>query len=231
MSTWQLQFSVEVDSFHLDFDLLSDAKVVALIGPNGSGKSTVIRTIAGAHRPRRGKVALDGRIFVDEDTNLPPEMRRVGYLPQEHVLFPHLSVIENVCFGRDDQNAGLAQLEAVECHDLWSRSAASLSVGEGQRVALARALMMEPNCLLLDEPLSSLDALSKRKLRAWLKAYLHAHALPTMLVTHDLKDVFALADTVCVLEGGRIIEAGPPAALAQSPQSDFTKEFFETIAP
>jgi len=199
-------------TFGLDLELSAGEGTLALVGPSGAGKTSVLRTIAGLLRPERGLVALDDTIWLDTEAgvDVPPESRRVGLVFQEYALFPHMTVRANVRFGID----GLADARP-----------ATLSGGERQRVALARALAREPVVLLLDEPLSALDAFTRARVRAELREVLQGLALPTILVTHDFEDAAALADRVGVLVEGRLLQVGTPSELVASPADAFVAGF------
>jgi len=236
---WRARVRVRAGSFALDAAVAGDGMPVALIGPNGSGKTTLLRVISGGHPPIAGRIRVGERILYDSDADigLAPEKRRIGYVPQGYGLFPHLSVLENVAFGlhaarprrprRDRRAAAAALLGDMDCAHLARRLPATLSGGEKQRVALARALLVEPDLLLLDEPLAALDAATRRDIRRFLASHLAAHNTPALVVTHDVRDVRALgAPSVYALEGGSVIQSGPPEALAASPATDFVREFF-----
>jgi len=206
-------------------------EVLAVLGPNGAGKSTVLHVIAGLLRPDGGVVRLGQRILTDTaaGVSVPTHRRRVGLLLQDPLLFPHLSVAANVAFaprstrrGRRAAQAGarhwLQQLDAMELAD---RKPRQLSGGQAQRVAIARALAGEPAALLLDEPMAGLDVTAAAALRGVLRRVLAADGRCAVLVTHDILDVLTLADRVLVIEGGRVIEAGPAAAVLGAPRSVF----------
>jgi len=232
--SWRAEVRLAVGELALDVTVEGDGVPVALIGPNGSGKTTLLRTIAGAHRPDAGRVRLQDRVLFDSArrVDLPPEQRRVGYVPQGFGLFPHLSVLDNVGFGlvgrgrAERREAAAPVLEQMGIAHLAQRTPGALSGGEQQRVALARALMVDPAILLLDEPLSALDASARRAMRAHLAGYLAERGGPSVVVTHDARDVFALGAHVYVLERGRVVQQGAAAEVAAAPCNDFVAEFF-----
>jgi len=200
---------------------------LALIGPNGSGKTTILECVAGLIKPKRGKIIID-----DVDvTNLPPEKRGVGYVPQDFVLFPHLSAEQNIAFGLKDAKSEKVKeiMEWLEISHLAGRDVRSLSGGEKQKVALARALAANPKVLLLDEPLSSIDPLSKEKLRRELKGLiskiLATLKLPVIYVTHDLSEAELMSDYLAVLNNGRIEQIGLKSEVLAKPHSRFVAEF------
>lgn len=208
-----------------------EAASAVIIGPNGAGKSTLLRLIAGAPLGAEGRVVLDGRVLFDSaaGVDLPPEARRIGYVPQGYGLFPHLSVRGNVAFGitgdREVRRAAAdAALAAADAAELADRRPATLSGGERQRVAIARALAIEPAALLLDEPLAALDVAARRATRARLAGVLAGRS--SLVVTHDARDVAALGGEVIVLCGGRVVQRGTAAALAAAPVDAFVAEFF-----
>ena len=229
MAGLSLDIRVPLRHFELGVALsVAAGETVALVGPSGAGKTTVLRAIAGATRPAGGRIAVGGRTLFDRDArvDLPPEARRVGYVFQEYALFPHMSVRDNVAFagrGRVDE-----LLERFGIARLADARPGALSGGERQRVALARAVAGDPEVLLLDEPLSALDAHTRERVRGELRALLHELALPAVLVTHDFNDAAALADRVGVIVDGRIRQMGTPAGLQAEPEDAFVASFVGT---
>jgi len=206
---------------------VADGETLAVVGPNGAGKSTVLAAVAGLLRPPRGHVRLDGRVLTDARTFVPPHARRVALLAQDPLLFPHLSVRDNVAFGprsggagrRTSREAAHRWLAEVGVEELADRRPSQVSGGQGQRVALARALAAEPRLLLLDEPMAALDVAVQPALRQTLTRVLADRT--TVLVTHDVLDALLLADRVVVMEGGRIVEAGRTTEVLERPRSAF----------
>jgi molybdenum ABC transporter ATP-binding protein len=225
MATLQVDFTLPLRDFALGL-ALDVSGTVALVGPSGAGKTSVLRVIAGLAEPRRGHVSLDGEPWFDAErrVSLPPARRRVGLVFQDYALFPHLSVRGNVAFGAGGQPVD-ALLDRFRIAHLAGAHPAELSGGERQRVALARALARDPEVLLLDEPLSALDAHTKSEVRHELAELLRDLALPTLLVTHDYEDAAALADEVGVLVEGRLRQLGPPAELVARPRDAFVASF------
>jgi molybdate transport system ATP-binding protein len=203
---------------------------LALAGPSGAGKSSVLRIVAGLLRPRAGLVACGERVWLDRahGVDVPPERRRCGYVFQDYALFPHLSAWQNVGYGLPRRGRRARALELLDRFGLADRAGArpgTLSGGERQRVALARALAVQPDALLLDEPLSALDARTRAAASRELAAVLHAAGAPALLVTHDFQEAALLGDRVGVIDGGRIVQVGSASELAAEPASPFVADF------
>jgi molybdate transport system ATP-binding protein len=204
---------------------LDERRVTVLFGPSGAGKTTVLRALAGLERPDAGKIDFAGERWFDAaaGTFLPPQARRVGVLFQEHALFPHLTVAANVAFGisglpRAEREGRVAELAArLRVAELLGRRPREISGGQAQRVALARALAPRPRLLLLDEPLSALDAPTRDALRAELRELLEAAGVPVVLVTHDRAEALALGDRMVVLAGGAVRQVGPVHEVFSAP--------------
>ncbi len=200
-------------------------ELLALTGPSGSGKTTVLRAIAGLHRAPAGKVCCNGEIWQDEQTFLPAHKRHVGLVFQHYSLFPHLSVLDNILIAlaattrRDQQRQALKLLEQVHLSGLEKRYPRQLSGGQKQRVAVARALARQPAILLLDEPFSAVDQVTRRKLYRELLILRQSLAVPVILVTHDLEESSLLADKMALLHKGEILQTGQPETLANRPDS------------
>jgi iron(III) transport system ATP-binding protein len=191
----------------------------AVLGASGSGKTTLLRVIAGFERIESGVVRLGTTMFDDGRTSLSPERRRIGYVPQDGALFPHLRVAANVGFGlpRGRRRKVGALLEAVGLSGLERRYPHQLSGGQQQRVALARALAIEPDVVLLDEPFSSLDAALRASVREEVAQILRGRGTTTVLVTHDQDEALSMAERVAVLRDGRIVTNARPEDLYRSP--------------
>jgi iron(III) transport system ATP-binding protein len=200
---------------------------VALLGPSGCGKTTFLRLLAGFERPDTGTVAIDGR-RVAGGTWVPPERRHVGMVFQDYALFPHLTVAENVGFGlvRSGRAARVADaLALVGLEGLDHRYPAELSGGQQQRVALARALAPRPAVVLLDEPWCNIDPLMRASMRDELCAILREADVTVLLVTHEREEAFSLADRIALMQGGTIVQAGPPEEIYFQPATRWAAEF------
>jgi molybdate transport system ATP-binding protein len=220
----------QLGSLGLECDISVEANVtVAVLGPNGAGKTTLLRVIAGLVPLDEGRIEVDGAVFEDTATRtwLTPETRRVGFVFQNHGLFPHLSVLDNVAFGLrargvDRKTANTKAHEWLERVDLGryatSRPAA-LSGGQSQRAALARVLVTDPDVLLLDEPLAAVDASARLELRRALREHLSTFTAVRLIVTHDPLEAASLAERVVVLEDGRVTQEGPFGDVSARPRS------------
>ena len=217
--------TVAVD--HVSFEL-GPHELLALVGPSGCGKSTLLRMLAGLHTTESGSITLGGVVVDDGRTALPPERRRVGLVFQEHALFPHLSVADNVAFGvRDgDAEARVAEmLTVVGLAEYGRRFPHELSGGERQRVALARALAPRPGLMLLDEPFASLDPNLRARIRDDVVAILRSTGTPAVFVTHDQGEALAVGDRIAVMRAGRVVQLGAPADVFHAPVDRFVAAF------
>lgn len=220
-----LSFAHSLRSFRLELELSLGRETLALVGPSGAGKTTVLRAIAGLTRPDSGRIALGEHAWLDTASgiDLPPERRGVGFLFQEYALFPHMSVRRNVGYASRVRVDEL--LSRFGIGRLADARPGALSGGERQRVALARALARDPGVLLLDEPLSALDAYTRTQVRSELRQLLAELRLPTLIVTHDFEDAAALADRVGVLVEGQLLQLGSAAELVGAPKDAFVAGF------
>jgi len=213
--------------FVLEAELTVRGDAVLVAGPNGAGKSTLLRLLLGILRPDAGTIVLDGRTLYGPEIDLPPEERRLGYVPQDYALFPHLDGLGNVAFGLlggQRRERARQWLERLDAGHLGARRVGEMSGGERQRVALARALAREPRALLLDEPFASLDSLTRRELRAALRRWLLEWKLPALIVSHELADA-QVADRIAILERGRLVQQGTLEQLRAAPATPFVAGF------
>jgi len=213
--------------FTLDVAFEAPAGVTALFGRSGSGKTTVINAVAGLLRPATGWVAVDGSVLLDTATgrNLPPHRRRMGCVFQEGRLFPHLTVRQNLLYGRwfaPAPNEGVAFDRVVGMLGIGAllpRRPGALSGGEKQRVAIGRALLGNPRLLLMDEPLAALDEARKAEILPYLERLRDETGVPILYVSHSVAEVARLATTVVLIEGGRVLRAGPAGAVMADPDA------------
>jgi molybdate transport system ATP-binding protein len=195
---------------------ISDAhSITILFGPSGAGKTTILRCIAGLDPLTSGRVVFDN----DDWTHLKPQRRPVGYLFQDYALFPHLRVRDNIGFAAKNSSGIVDQVaEKLRVADLLDRWPSELSGGQQQRVALARTLARKPRLLLLDEPLSALDAATREHVRTELAHVIRSLGIPTIVVTHDWIDALTLGDQMLVMDNGRVLQTGPPQEVFTRPQ-------------
>ncbi|MGH9709175.1 MAG: sulfate/molybdate ABC transporter ATP-binding protein, partial [Candidatus Acidiferrales bacterium] len=208
----EVQFEKRLVSYNLNVEFSCDAEPLAVLGPSGAGKSMTLRCIAGLERPDRGRIALDGRALFDSSKgiSLPSRARRIGLLFQHYALFPHLTVAQNIAFGLDGlpaaERGARVKQRIAQAHlaGLENRSPRELSGGEQQRVALARALAVEPEALLLDEPLSALDTHLRSQIERQLTDTLASFRRPALFVTHNMEEAYRIATNLVVLTKGRV---------------------------
>ena len=212
-------------------------ELVAVIGPSGSGKSTLLKLVAGLETGHTGRIALGG----EDMSRTPVHQRHIGMVFQSYALFPHLSVLDNVAYGLKLRKVGTAErrqraqvlLDIVGLGEYAQRGIAQLSGGQQQRVALARALAIDPRALLLDEPLSALDASVRGHLRDQIRAIQQRFNATTLLVTHDQEEALVMADRVAMLKDGRLLQIATPREIYEHPASRAVAEFvgLSTILP
>jgi iron(III) transport system ATP-binding protein len=204
-------------------------EIFFLLGPSGCGKTTLLRSIAGFYIPEEGRI-----LFGDDDvTRVPPHLRNTGMMFQSYALWPHMTVAKNVAFGLEERKVPAAEiktrvtqaLESVRMGAYAERKINQLSGGQQQRVALARSLVIRPRCLLLDEPLSNLDAKLRLEMRTEIRRICKEFGLTAIYVTHDQKEALSIADRMAILEGGHIRQAGKPADVYRHPHSKFVADF------
>jgi molybdate transport system ATP-binding protein len=202
----EVDLRFRVGEGEVELSLTSSAQRVVVFGPSGGGKSTLVRTLAGVERRARGRVAVQGRVWMDTDRGIrvPPWDRGVGWVPQDHLLFPHLDVRENLAYGMVD-GAGVEEVaRSLFVDHLLDRRPRRLSGGEQQRVAPVRALLRNPGFLLLDEPFSALDRPLRGKVGEAIRRFTQERQIPILLVTHDEADAAALAQEHWLLSRGRL---------------------------
>lgn len=226
--------AAELGGIRLDVDLgVAAGECLALAGPSGSGKTSVLRVIAGLLRPRTGRVACGDEVWLDTAAGVDraPEDRRCGYLFQDHALFGHLRAWENVAYPLRGMPRSERRRRAHELLERFGVGALAdarprtLSGGERQRVALARALARRPHALLLDEPLSALDARTRKDAARTLGGLLRDLGVPAVLVTHDFAEAAELGDRIGVVAGGRIVQEGTASEIAARPRTAFVADF------
>ena len=214
---------------------VADGEIVALLGRSGCGKSTLLRSVAGLETPTSGAITIGDRPVFDaaRKINLPPEKRDLGLVFQSYALWPHKTVLENVAYGlkvrgrdADQIKAQAAEvLEGVGLGDYGRRYPSELSGGQQQRVALARALAYRPPLILLDEPLSNLDAKLREEARVWIRQLIKKAGLTAIFVTHDQVEAMAIADRIMLLDQGTLVQEGTPETLYTDPRSLFAADF------
>ncbi len=214
-------------------------EVFTLLGPSGCGKSTTLRIVAGLEQPQRGEVYLSGRVVAigERGFSLPPEKRDVGMVFQSYAIWPHMTVYENVAFPLQLRHMSAQEvrekvrraLDLVGLAETGDRGATELSGGQQQRVALARAIVYEPTLLLLDEPLSNLDAKLREYMRVELRALQQRLGIAVLFVTHDQTEAMVMSDRIAVLQHGHIEQVGPPATLYERPATPFVRDFLGRV--
>jgi len=229
----------EGTAFMLEVSFVVQAGFTILFGASGAGKTTLLDCIAGLQTPDEGDITIGETVLFDARSreNVPPNRRSVGYLLQSLALFPHMTVEQNVQYGlvalKNSEREGrcIEVLESFRIATLAQRRPGEISGGERQRVALARALVTRPRVLLLDEPLTALDAGTKGRIVDDLRAWNNRHQIPILYVTHDREEVFTFADNVIVLEAGRVVAQGTPHDVLSRPQSETVAQLagFENI--
>ncbi len=218
--------AVAVHEFQLEVE---QGNFVSLLGPSGCGKTTVLRMVAGFEKPTSGQIVVQGR----DITNLPPNRRTMGMVFQNYALFPHMTAVENVSYGlrvagkprKEIEQRVKEMLELVQLGHLASRYPYQLSGGQQQRVALARALAIRPALLLLDEPLSALDAKVRAEVREEIRNIQTRLGITTIFVTHDQEEAMSISDRVVVMSQGHIEQVGTPADIYNYPTTEFTARF------
>jgi len=207
--------------------------IVALLGPSGCGKTTTLRCVAGLEKPDDGEIIINGKTVFSRNVFVPPEKRNVGMVFQSYALWPHMNVFDNVAYplklrryARPEiRKQVLKALELVGLSGMEYKFPSQLSGGQQQRVALARAIVYEPQLILLDEPLSNLDAKLRERVRGELKYLLKKIGLTALYVTHDQEEAFVIADRIVLMDAGRIVQVGTPMEIYEKPANKFVAEF------
>ncbi len=214
---------------------VSGGEIICLLGPSGCGKTTCLRLAAGLERLQSGSIEIDGEQVAGKGFHIAPEKRNVGFLLQDYALFPHLNLLDNVAFGLNHLPKGerlalateyLAKVGLAERVEDYPHQ---LSGGEQQRVALVRALAPNPRVMLLDEPFSSLDVLTRSKLRGETRKLLKERGVPTLMVTHDPLEALNIADRIIILNKGRVVQVGNGDELRENPKDEFGSALFSAI--
>ena len=222
------QFGSSVAVADLDLEI-EQGEFFSLLGPSGCGKSTTLRMLAGFVKPTTGSISVHGR----DVTPLPPEARDIGIVFQNYAIFPHMTVFDNIAFGlverkldrsqiKQKVDAALAEVGMTGYEDRYERE---LSGGQKQRVALARVLVIEPEILLLDEPLSALDKKMREEMKFWIKNIQKTVGITTIYVTHDQSEALTMSDRIAVMDQGRVLQIGTPVEIYEQPASRFIAEF------
>lgn len=236
MNSWEMKAQWQRGNFSLDIELSGGERPLALIGANGSGKTTILRMILGLLQPRAGFLRIGDQVVDDsaQGIHVPVEDRQLAYLPQGLGLFPHMTVAKNIAFigGSEtltaeslEQGKYSAFIKELGVHQFLDRWPAQLSAGERQKVALARVLIQQPGMVLLDEPASALDILARREVRKILAKHLTQLNIPTVLVTHDFRDVRELGADMAYLRDGRIQQVGSLEKFKGNSDDEFLNEF------
>ncbi len=222
------------DGFHASNDVsfgVEKGQLAALLGPSGSGKTTILRMIAGLDKPDSGDIMING-VRVNE---LPGSKRGIGFVFQNYALFRYMTVADNIAFGLEVQKKSKREirsrveelLELISMQDLGKRYPHQLSGGQRQRVAFARALAPSPQLLLLDEPFAAIDAKVRRELRTWLKEMIGRVGITSIFVTHDQEEAMEVADTIIVMNQGKIEQIGTPDVICMHPETEFVADFID----
>ncbi len=221
---------IAVDDLSMDFE---KGTLTTLLGPSGCGKTTTLRCIAGLEKPDEGVISIGDTTVFAKDTNVPPEKRLVGIVFQSYAIWPHMTVFDNIAFPLKIRHAAKQEIdqkvkkvmEMVRLTGLGGRSATQVSGGQQQRIALARALVFDPEVLLLDEPLSNLDASLRDIVRVEVREIQRSLGITTIYVTHDQTEALSISDKVVVLRAGKIMAVGTPKEIYTRPPNEFVASF------
>jgi molybdate transport system ATP-binding protein len=225
----EIDVTLQLAEFAIEVQIEALQGITVLFGPSGAGKSLILGCVAGLVRPDEGRIVVDDRVLFDSRTgvDLPPQQRRVGYVPQDYTLFPHLTVAKNVGFGLDSgsrQKTAQAvehMLASMGLRHVAERRPSELSGGQQQRVALARALVRQPHVLLLDEPFAALDTPIRAQLRQLVRDVQRQFERPILFVTHDLSEASFVGDHIAVIDRGRVHQVGSPNEILMRPADLF----------
>jgi molybdate transport system ATP-binding protein len=237
-------FKKQWDRFNLDIAFQIDEGLTVLFGPSGAGKTTTLRLIAGLLPPDDGNLALNGTTLYHpaQGINIAAQHRFFGYVCQKHALFPHMTVLKNIMFGAKDlperlrRESGSELIATLRLEGLEQKYPHEISGGQQQRVAFARAIIRKPQALLLDEPFSSLDTITRVKMRACLKNIMKDLHIPVIMVTHDLFEACHMADRMLIYSAGRIVQEDTPANIIREPATEEVAAltsfaYFQTVTP
>jgi molybdate transport system ATP-binding protein len=221
-------FKKQWDNFNLDIAFRIDEGLTVLFGPSGAGKTTTLRLVAGLLPPDEGQLSLNGTTLFNSacGINVPAQHRYLGYVCQKHALFPHMTVLKNIMFGAKDlterqrRESACELLATLRLEGLEQKYPQEISGGQQQRVAFARAIIRKPKALLLDEPFSSLDTITRVKMRACLKKIMKDLHVPVIMVTHDIFEACHIADKMLIYAAGRIVQEGTPADIIREPATE-----------
>lgn len=225
-----------LEGFTLDVNWATQEGIAVIFGPSGSGKSMTLQAIAGFVAVDEGYIQVGGQVFLDSSASidLPPQRREIGYLLQNYALFPHMTVRQNILYGRRTSGQATGEFREMialfQLEGLENRYPGALSGGQKQRVALARALMRKPRILLLDEPLAAVDIAVRKMIRTELKLLQRKLKIPMILITHDLGEALSLADKLIIYEQGRVVQEGDPIEIVKHPLNERVSELLGRIA-
>ena len=234
-------FKSVLRDFTLDVGELNvgDGNTLALIGENGAGKSTVLKILSGLIRPASGRIVLKGRVLCDIEQGVfvAPEDRNIGYMFQNYALFPHMTVAANIAYGlkarkmpQEEIDKRVRELcERMGIDGIMNERVTRLSGGQRQRTALARAIAPRPGLLLLDEPLAALDVRTQEQMRRELASVIRTEGIPCIIVTHSIVDALAVADSMAVIDNGKIVASGSPEEVIHNPSHGFISSFTENL--
>ncbi|MBW8067489.1 MAG: ATP-binding cassette domain-containing protein [Ferrovum sp.] len=225
-----------LEGFALDVNWAAQEGIAVIFGPSGSGKSMTLQAIAGFVAVDEGYIQVGEQVFLDSSASidLPPQRREIGYLLQNYALFPHMTVRQNILYGRRTSGQATGEFREMialfQLEGLENRYPGALSGGQKQRVALARALMRKPGILLLDEPLAAVDIAVRKMIRTELKLLQRKLKIPMILITHDLGEALSLADKLIIYEQGRVVQEGDPIEIVKHPLNERVSELLGRIA-